>query len=644
MKKILLVDNDRFILEVLRDLLTNGGHQVATAEDGLSALDVLEHFTPDVVFVDMVMPNIDGKRLCRIMRKREELKRAVIVSLSATALEDSHEIEALGLDANIAKGPLEEMAGEILGILDHVSNLSSKLPAGRTLGSEEIRQRSITRELLSGMKHFEVILEQMNEGIFEVAADGRIAYANRGATSLTDLADEDMLGRHFTELFATDDQERVREFLERGRETAQRVPADQPVILKGYQAAMDVQPIPGSEGKVIVILNNVTEQKQAEKALKMSEERYRLLFENANDAIFVLQDGVIKFPNRRAAEMFGFQPEEPAGVHFFDLVHDEERDAVYERCQRSLEGEKLPSTHSFRILTRSHEELWAELNAVPIRWEGRPAVLNFLRDITEKRRLETHLQLSQRMVSIGTLAGGIAHAFNNLLMAIQATASLLLHGKDRDNPDYERLKNIEAYVLRGAELTRHLLSFAREGRYRPESTDLNKLLKRTEELFARTKKEITLHATYQKDILTVEVDPMQIEQVLMSLCINAWQAMPDGGEIFLETKNTKLGREFVRSYGVDPGRYVRISVRDTGVGMDAGTQERIFDPFFTTKAAGQGLGLGLAAAYGIVRNHGGIMDVSSENGKGSTFDIYLPASRERAPEEKGRNRGQGNLL
>jgi len=643
MKKILLVDNDRFILEVIKDLLTKEGHQVATAEDGLSALDVLEVFTPDVIFVDMVMPNIDGKRLCKILRKMEDLKETYIVSLSATAMEDVGGIEALGVNASIAKGPLGQMAKEILGVLGPISDISSRLVAEKTLGSEAMRQRGITRELLSGMKHFEVILEQMDEGIFDIASDGRIVYANRGASFLTDLPEEDMLGRHFPDLFAKDDRLRIRQFLEAGRKRAKRVPEEDPLTLNGYQVTMDVQPIPGYDGKVIVILNNVTDQKRAEMALKKSEERYRLLFENANDGIFVLQGGVIKFPNRRAVEMFDLGPGDPAAIPFLDRVHPDERDAVSEGIERSLAGEKCPDSYSFRILHRSYEELWVEMNAVPIRWEEGPAVLSFVRDITEKRRLETHFQQSQRMASIGTLAGGIAHEFNNLLMVIQANASLLLYGKDPGSSECERLRNIEMYVQKGAEMTRHLLAFAREGRHRPEPTDLNELLRQTEELFARTKKGIFLHAVYQEDIAMVEVDPMQIEQVLMSLYINACQAMPDGGELFLETKNTQLASEFVRPYGIQSGRYVKISIRDTGAGMDAKTRERIFDPFFTTKTVGQGVGLGLAAAYGIVRNHGGFMDVSSEDGKGSTFNIYLPASTHSAQGKRGENRDQDHL-
>jgi PAS domain S-box-containing protein len=646
MKKILLVDNDRFILQVVKDLLTNEGYQVWTAEDGLSALDVLEGFTPDAIFVDMIMPNIDGKRLCRILRKMDTLKETCIFSLSATALEDLGDIEALGVTASIAKGPLEQMAHQILGVLGKSSTIPGQPVEGKTLRSDVIRQRGITRELLSSMKHFEIILEQMHEGILESASDGRIVYANRGACILAGLPEEDMLGRHFHNLFAKDDRERLWELFRTGRETAKQAFEKHPLTLNGYLVTTAMHPIPGCDAKVIVILNNVSEQKRAEKALKKSEEQYRLLFENANDAIFVMQGGLIKFPNRRAVELFGIGSGNRSEVAFLDRVHPEERNSVNEKYQRALEGEEFPGGYSFRIVNPAHEELWVELNAVPIRWEEKPAMLNFLRDVTEKRRLEAHFQQSQRMASIGTLAGGIAREFNNLLMVIQANASLILYKRDPGGPEYERLKNIEAFVQKGAELTKHLLNFAREEKHRqekhrPEPTNINELVRRTEELFVRSRKKMIVHSIYQEGILTVDVDPVQIEQVLMSLYLNAWQAMPGGGEVFLETKNTRLGSEFVRVYGVDPGSYVRISVRDTGVGMDDKTRERIFDPFFTTKTVGQGVGLGLAAAYGIIRNHGGIMDVSSVKGEGSTFSIYLPASKQSVSAEGDENRGQG---
>jgi two-component system, cell cycle sensor histidine kinase and response regulator CckA len=447
-KQILVVDNDRFILELLKDILTQKGHRVLTAEDGLSALDVLETFTPDVIFVDMVMPNIDGKRLCRILRKMEDLKRTVIVSLSATAMEDLSGIEALGVNAVIAKGPIPEMSKEILQMVEKpCSEQGFPLQGGKTTGSETMRRRGITRELLSGMKHLEVILESMNEGIFELSPDQRIVYVNRSASLLTDLPEEDMLGRPFLTLFEGEYRKRAGELFEGGHKRTAQGFQDPPLMLSGYQVTMDVRPIPGTDGKTIVILE----------------------------------------------------------------------------------------------------------------------------DVTEKRFLESQFQHAQRMASIGTLAGGIAHEFNNLLMVIQANTSLVMYEKDPKTPDYQRLKGIEAVVQKGADLTRHLLAFARDGGHHPEPTDINGLMKQTEDLFARTKKEIVLHADYQEDIPPVEVDPMQIEQVLMSLFINAWEAMPDGGELFVETRTVQLKGGLSSSCTMGPGNYIRISIRDTGMGMDAQT-------------------------------------------------------------------------
>jgi two-component system cell cycle sensor histidine kinase/response regulator CckA len=188
------------------------------------------------------------------------------------------------------------------------------------------------------------------------------------------------------------------------------------------------------------------------------------------------------------------------------------------------------------------------------------------------------------------------------------------------------LQSIEQQVISGSGLTRQLLGFARRGRYEPKPTDLNEIMKRTVNMFGRTRKEIVIHVQYSSDLWTAEVDQGQIEQVTLNLLVNSWQAMPGGGHLFLATGNVDLSAEFTRPQECEPGRYVYISVTDTGVGMDAKTMERIFDPFFTTKEMKHGTGLGLASAYGIIKTHGGMITVESEKGQGSTFHIYLPAS------------------
>ncbi len=378
----------------------------------------------------------------------------------------------------------------------------------------------------------------------------------------------------------------------------------------------------------------IGERKQAEEALRVSEERYRLLVENADDAIFIVQDEVIKFANPKTEELTGYSAKKLSKTPFANFVHPEDRDMAVERYKRSLEGEELSSAYSFRLINSANEEFWGELNAALITWEGRPASLNFLRDITPQKKLEAQLRQAQKMESLGNLAGGVAHDFNNLLMAIQGRTSIMLMHKDSSHPDFVHLSGIEDYVKNAANLTKQLLGFARAGKYEVKPTDINDLIKKSSTLFGRTKKEIAIHSKYQENVWTLEVDRGQIEQVLLNLFVNAWHAMPEGGDLFTETENVTVDDRFIRPFEVQPGKYVKISITDIGVGMDEATRRRIFEPFFTTRKMGRGTGLGLASVYGIIKNHEGFIDVYSEKGHGTTFKIYLPASEKEAMTEK----------
>ena len=263
------------------------------------------------------------------------------------------------------------------------------------------------------------------------------------------------------------------------------------------------------------------------------------------------------------------------------------------------------------------------------------------RDVTEKieaeaekKKLETQLQQAQKMEAVGTLAGGIAHDFNNLLMGIQGRASLMLMDADATHPHFEHIKGIEEYVRSAADLTGQLLGFARGGRYEVQPTDLNELIAKQNLMFGRTKKEINIREKFAKNLWTSDVDRRQIEQMLLNIYVNAWQAMPGGGDLYIQTENIIIDESYSKPFRVEPGKYVKISITDTGIGMDKATMRKIFDPFFTTKEMGRGTGLGLASAYGIIKNHGGFVNVYSEPGQGTTFNIYLPASEEAPIEEK----------
>lgn len=397
------------------------------------------------------------------------------------------------------------------------------------------------------------------------------------------------------------------------------------------------------------LVSEMAERKQAEEALEQSESFFEDVIESIQDGICVLDpDLTVRHVNHVMNTWYGHH-ESLIGKKCYFCFHGNDRPCDPCPTIRSLETGKA-EREVVRGLPGSGIE-WLELFTYPIkdRTSGKiTGIVEFVRNISERKRLEAKLNQAERMDSIGRLAGGIAHDFNNLLMGIQGRVSLMAFETSPEHPFYDHLKSLEDYVCSASDLTRQLLGFARGGKYEIRITDINKLLEEHLVMFSRTKKELTISSFFQEDVLPMEVDAGQIKQVILNLLVNAWEAMPDGGEITVMTENTYLDAAVVRPINLEPGKYVKIAVSDTGVGMSDKVQKRIFDPFFTTKERDRGTGLGLASAYGIIENHKGIITVESNPDTGATFFIYLPASDK--PVTEGRKLadtlypGEGTIL
>jgi PAS domain S-box-containing protein len=375
-----------------------------------------------------------------------------------------------------------------------------------------------------------------------------------------------------------------------------------------------------------------------------------LLVENANDAIFVAQDGRIKFANSKTTRMIGYGLSELMEMPFAELVHPDNRDLVLSRHFEHLHDNNSPSRYSFRITDAAGQIIWIDLNKVKIEWEGRPATLNFARDITRRIQLEAQLRNAQKMEAIGTLAGGIAHDFNNILSAIIGYTDLIALTLPAEDPARSSLNEVMNAAQRAKELVYRILSFSctREQEQKPARMDLIiqealKLLRPSLPATIRIERQIDCRGT-------IMVDPTQIHQVVVNLCTNAYQAMQEeGGVLKVSLAEVKFSPDDVVDHlDLDAGDYLKLTIADTGHGMSEQTLQRIFDPYFTTKQNGKGTGLGLAVVYGIVSAHKGAIQVNSTPGKGTMFEVFFPSVRYLTNQEpifkEKPSRGDENIL
>jgi PAS domain S-box-containing protein len=372
----------------------------------------------------------------------------------------------------------------------------------------------------------------------------------------------------------------------------------------------------------------IAQRQRSQSVLRAFEQSMRLLIESSPIGILVARDGQYVYVNRAFVRMLGYDgPDDIIGLAVENLYSLEDIKRIKQQSRDGLEDTAVPSYHEAKVLRKSGDPFDADVWLTMIDYEGQPSILGFVTDVSEAKKLRNQLLQAQKMEALGTLAGGIAHDFNNLLTIILGYSELILSGKDGSDRDYEDLSKVIEAARTAADVIRQILAFSRKAETQPRPINLNSKVEQVRQMLSRLiPRIIDVQINLDPDLPIVNVDPPQIDQVLINLAVNARDAMPDGGTLMIETKAVLLDDAYCRCHiEAKAGPHVLLTVSDTGIGIEAASIDRIFEPFYTTKKSGQGSGLGLAMVYGIVKNHGGHITCESEPRKGTAFKIYLPA-------------------
>jgi two-component system cell cycle sensor histidine kinase/response regulator CckA len=504
---------------------------------------------------------------------------------------------------------------------------------GRVLGYQgiirDISQQKRAEELLR-LTQFSI--QRSSEAAFWITPDGRFFYVNETACRSLGYSREELLEMTVHDIDPSFPEgiwaEHWEDLKRRGSFNIESYHRTKDGTLFPIELTVNYVIFGGKEYNC-AFARDITERKRVEEVVHREKEKFRVLVEESPFGVSMVdKDGHYRYINPKFVEIFGYTLDDtPTGREWFRRAFPdpEYRHQVISTWISDLEGETPDESRprSFTVTCKDGSNKVILFRPVTV---GLKDQFIIYEDITEKKYLEEQLQLAQKMEALGTLAGGIAHNFNNMLMGIMGNVSLALLDTDSKKPQYEKLKNIEKLVESGSKLTSQLLGYAREGIYEIRPLSLNRLVKETSETFGTAKKEIRIIRYLAQDLSAIEADQGQIEQALWNLYVNAADAITGSGDLILKTRNVTNMNMAGKQYNPRPGNYVLLTVTDSGIGMDKKTMHHIFEPFFTTKGVGKGTGLGLASVYGIIKAHDGYIDVDSQKGHGTTFKIYLPAS------------------
>ncbi|MBD1889924.1 response regulator [Coleofasciculus sp. FACHB-SPT9] len=659
---ILIVDDTPTNLGMLFDFLAHSGFQVLVAEDGESAIESAEYASPDLILLDVLMPGIDGFETCRRLKANQVTQDIPVIFMTALS-ETVDKVKGLNLGAvDYITKPLqhEEVLARV-SIHLRLRCLTKKLIDQNIRLEQEIcerKQAEAEREqafiaLQESEARFRCLVESNIIGIIFADFRGNITEANDAFLQMVGYEREELPtgGLRWDEITPPEyrhlDEDAIAQFLSSGVCT----PYEKEFISKDGRripvmiGAALMEP---SQPNVVGFVLDITERKQAER--KIQEQA--ALLDITTDAILVRDlNNQILFWNKGAECLYGWKTEEVFGKNANQLLYKELSPEIQEKQNiLAQENEWQGELHQ---VTKDGKNIIVASRWTLVRDEGEQPkfILTVNTDITEKKQLEAQFLRAQRMESIGTLASGIAHDLNNALAPVLMSVQILEH-KLQDEQSRQILKTLETNTNRSADLVKQVLSFARGVEGKRTTLQVRHIIKEIEQIVKQTfSRAIEIRTDIPMlDLWTISGDATQLHQVLMNLCVNARDAMPNGGTLELCARNLWVEEHYARmNLDAKVGPYVVITVSDTGMGISREIIDRIFEPFFTTKEIGQGTGLGLSTVMGIVKSHGGFVQVLSEVGQGTQFYIYLPVTQATITDDMKNvhhelPRGQGELI
>jgi two-component system cell cycle sensor histidine kinase/response regulator CckA len=619
--RIVVVEDESIIAMELRDRLRKLGYEVpAVVSSGEEAIQKTCELNPDLVMMDIMLEGkIDGVEATKQIHQQFDIP---VVYL--TAYSD---------DSTLERAKLTEPYGYVLKPFDERELFTTVEIA--------LYKYKMEKKLKDNERWLSTTLKSIGDAVITTDMDGNVTFINPKAEVLTGWKGADAVGKSLDAIFCImDDKSRKtldNHVLQVLKRQVNGKSIEHCVLVNKHHKEIDISentsPIIDDKGDVqgvVLTFQDISERMCFERALRESEERFRSVVENSHTGIVVVNTHFkCIYANREMTQLLGYSEKEILDRDFRIFLSDYEKNIFAEHKIQLEQGEKVPSRYDFEILRKNGEKRQMQVVVSTVNMTGGESqtVIQLL-DVTERNRLEQQLRHAQKMKAIGTLAGGIAHDFNNIITAIRGCTDLVISQTVESDPIYQDLKEVQISAERASELTRQLLYFSRNQPMEMVTLNLNKTIEGLFKMLHRLiGEDVGISTALAPELWHAYADKGSFEEVIMNLAINARDAMPKGGKLTIKTENVVVDKIYCENTPEGrPGKFVCVSIEDSGIGMDAETSERIFEPFFSTKGPGKGSGLGLAVVYGIVKQHDGWINVYSELGYGTTFKIYLPIS------------------